>query len=356
MKPSTTIIARFFLTILFFTIVHFAKAQDIQQLIDEGIALHDKGEYVNAIKKYDEVLKLDAANCTALYEKSYSLMALKKYDESEKLVKQVLDDCKDADNRRMAFVNYGTLLDYKGDAKGALKIYEKGIKEFPDSYLLYFNKGITQGSKGDNEEAIKSYQKAIQLNPFHASSHNALARMEVGKSRVKAMIGLFTFLLIEPEGARAKQNLQLFDKLFMQGINQKDEKNTVISIDAALLDPKRKTKEDDFSSLELILSFLGADNKTPDTLGFNTDGERLSYKMQLFFNGLSTTTKDSKGFYTNFYVPFLTEMKEKDFVTTACYIALASAEKDETFLWLDQNKEKVKTFNEWFEQYKWYKE
>lgn len=356
MKSSARSMLKCIITFLFIIYGYYGNAQSARELVDQGVALHDKGAFEDAIKKYDEALAIDPSNCDAIFEKSYTLMELKKYDDSEKLLKLVLKDCKESQIRKMSYVNYGTLLDFQGKIKDALKMYQKGIKEFPDSYLLFFNKGITENSAGETEDAKSSFQKAMQLNPYHASSHNALARLEIGKSRVKAMIGLFTFLLIEPEGARAKQNLELFDKLFMQGINQKDEKNTVISIDAALLDPKRKTKEDDFSSLELILSFLGADNKTPDTLGFNTDGERLSYKMQLFFNGLSNTAKESKGFYTNFYVPFLKQMKEKDLVTTACYIALSSTGKDETLLWLDQNKEKVTAFNNWFEKYEWYKE
>src|SRR6185369_16766782 len=120
----------------------------------------------------------------------------------------VLKDCKDAETRRLAYVNYGTLLDYKGDASGALKIYEKGIKEFPDSYLIYYNIGITQTGKGDDEDAVVSFQKALQRNPYHASSHNALGRQLINKSRIKGVLSLFDFLLIEPTGSRAKQNLE----------------------------------------------------------------------------------------------------------------------------------------------------
>lgn len=356
MKSPVVLKVKLFATTILILFIIAASGQDVKQLIEEGVALHDKGAYDEAIKKYDEALAREPSHCLAKYEKAYSLIVLKKYDDCEKLLKQVLKECEDQQTKKLAYVSYGTVLDYKGDAKSALKIYDRGIKEFPDSYLLFFNKGITQLSNGNSGDAALSFQKALQLNPFHASSHNALAQLYKDKSRIKAMISLFTFLLIEPQGARASQNLQLFNGLLKQGISQKDGGNTVISIDAALLDPKKKPSEDDFSASELMLSLLGANDQLPDSLGANTDGERLSYKMQLLFGGLGETGKKSKGFYSSHYLPFLIEMKEKDFITTACYIVIASTEKDETLLWLDQHKKKLGEFNDWLKNYMWSKD
>jgi lipoprotein NlpI len=45
-----------------------------EQLINEGVQLHDRGEFEAAIEKYDAVLKTEPANEAARYEKSYSLM------------------------------------------------------------------------------------------------------------------------------------------------------------------------------------------------------------------------------------------------------------------------------------------
>lgn len=356
MNPSTKLTMKHIMAVLLLFTTLFAKAQSAKELIEQGVTLHDEGAFEEAIQKYDAALALEPSNYLAMYEKSYSLMSLKRNDDAEKILKRVIKECDDPQTKKLAYVSYGTLADYKGNSKEALKIYDRGIKEFPDSYLLYFNKGITQNSRNENEDAIASFQKAIQLNPYHASSHNALGRSYVGKSRVKAMISLFTFLQLEPQGNRAKQNLQLFNKLLTQGISQKDDKSITISIDAAMLDLKKKPADDDFTASELMLSLLGANNSIPDSLGANTDGERLSYKMQLFFGGLSETAKSSKGFYTNFYIPFLKDMKEKDMVTTACFIALASTEKDETMLWLDQNKSKLTAYNEWFKNYEWNKQ
>ena len=97
------------LSIFLFVFTAVAIAQtDADQTINEGIGLHDKGEYESAIRKYDEVLKNDPGNARALYEKSYSLFHMKKYEECEVLCKQLLQGKL---YKKEVYVQYGNLLD-----------------------------------------------------------------------------------------------------------------------------------------------------------------------------------------------------------------------------------------------------
>lgn len=325
--------------------------EELKQLIDEGIALHDKGDFTGAIAKYDAAIKMDPSNVQATYEKAYSLMELKKYDEALTLMKTVLAETKNAEYRRLAYVSYGTILDYKGDKKEAVEVYERGIKEFPDSYLLHFNKGITQSGMNKPEEAMKSFQESVSLNPFHASSHNALARLQYDKNRIPAVLAFFTFLLIEPRGKRAEQNLELLNKLLFKGISKGENGNVTISIDTDMLNKKKKNKEDDFSSAELMLSLLGADNTVADSLGAQNDADRLSYKMQMLIGMIQETKSKAKGFFKNFYVPMLTEMKEKNFMKTASYVAMSSSGNKEITDWLENNRDAMQEFISWYKGY-----
>lgn len=330
----------------------FSYAQSPDKLIEEGIALHDNNEFEAAIAKYDAALQADPANYKAMYEKSLSLMSLKKYDESEIILKKLLDECKDNEYRRLSYVNYGTILDYRGDGQKSIKLYEKGIKEFPQSYLLYYNKGITEAGLNEEEDAIKSFKNSARLNPYHASSHNALARMVAGNNRIPAIFALMDFLLIEPNGKRAEENLALLNRLIMHGVERKDEKSVTINIDAALLSKKNKKKEDDFSSAEFMLSLMAASNKVADSLGAKTEADRLSYKLQMLIDLVGEAGKD-KGFFKNFYMPFFREMKKNDLVTIASYIALSSSGDKAIADWLEENKDDVGGFYRWFENYKW---
>ncbi|MFM9908281.1 MAG: tetratricopeptide repeat protein [Chitinophagaceae bacterium] len=331
-------------------------AQDeIKQFIDKGIALHDKGDYDGAIAQYNEALKLDPVNAQALYEKSFSLLSLKKYDEVIIILKQLLKDSKSEEYRKLAYINYGTTLDNMDEKKKAIEVYEQGIREFPKSYLLHFNKGITETGMNLPEEALKSFGEAVMLNGLHASSHNALARLQYDKNRIPAVLAFFTFLVIEPTSKRSEQNLELMNKLLYKGISKGENGNVTIAIDADMLGKKKKNKEDDFSTSEFMLSLLGADNTVADSMGAKTEADRLDYKMQMLINVINEQKKKEKGFFKNFYVPMFAEMKEKNFVKTACYIALRSMNNTDMNGWLKEHEQAVDEFNSWLKGYwtKW---
>ncbi len=340
------------LLLVVFSLVCFAQA-DLKQLINDGIVLHDKGDFDGAIVKYDEVLQADPSNFQAMFEKSYSLMELKKYDEAAELVKRVIKDCKEDEYRKLSYINYGTIMDYKEDKKKAVKIYDQGIKEFPEFYLLHFNKGITLSGMGEMEESIASFEQSVMLNPFHASSHNALGRLMYAKNRIPAILSFYTFLLIENKSERAFQNFEFLDKLFMKGVERKDDKNVVLTIDPSMLDKKNKKKDDDFSMAEFMLTLLGADNTIADSIGLKTPADKLGFKFQMLINSIDEKEKKEKGFYKNFYVPFFVEMKKNDWVNTASNIIYSASDDEDSKKWLAENKDKVSEFYTWMKNYSW---
>ncbi len=323
---------------------------EANQLVKEGISLHKKGDFTGALAKFDAALLLQPTHEEAIYEKTLSLIELKRYDEAMDILNKILKESKDPDIRRLSYVNYGTVLDYKGDKKQALKVYENGIKEFPQSYLLYYNKGITEAGAGNMDDAVNSFKNSVRRNPLHASSHNVLGILHADKDRIKGILSFFCFLLIEPDGKRAEQNLVILDKLIMRGISRKDDKNVTIQLDPSALD-KNKSKEDDFSSAELMLSLLAAN--VPDSLKTKTDADRMSYQIRTLIAIIDETDKKDKGFYKNFYIPFFKDMKKNDLVTTACFIAMSSSGKEDIMNWQDENKGKVDSFFDWLEKYKW---
>jgi tetratricopeptide (TPR) repeat protein len=329
---------------------------DVAIAIQEGIALHDQGNYEAAIEKYDIALKIDASSYKATYEKSLSLMSLKKYEEAEQLLRHVLKESKDPEYRRLAYVSYGTIKDFQGLPDKSIDIYNKGIKEFPESYLLHYNKGITLNGLGKKEESIASFKNSVRLNPYHASSHHAMAWLTSSENRIARLLALFTFLLIEPQSGRAKQNANELNRLLTQHISKNENGNVTINITMDMLDPKKnKGKEDDFSTAELMMALLFTDSKVEDSLGLKTAADKLGYKLQMIFSSISENNKKSRGFFSNLYVPMMMEMKERGFVTTACYIALQSTNDSEITTWLKDNPEKIDSFFGWFKNYQWTK-
>lgn len=345
--------------LLILTDSYFVHAQkDVTSIIKEGIDLHDNGDFQGAIAKYDEALVLDPESYLAMYEKSYSFMQLKKYDEAEELLKTVLKKSQEKNLRVSCYVNYGTLLDFQGKAKKSVEIYDKGIKEYPDNYLLYFNKGITLNGMDDEDGALTNFISAAQRNPRHASSHHAIARTVLDNNRIVSIMALFTFLMLEPESERATQNLDLLNKLIVKGISQSENGSTIISIDKMLLDDKSKKRnkkkgnEEDFSSADFMLSLLGASAASvADSLGLKTEADKMSYKLQMLISVLDESKNN--GVYSKIYLPFLKEMKRKEYVQAACHYIMIGSEDKEVVQWIVDNKQQVLEMLEWFDSYQW---
>jgi putative transport protein len=56
-----------------------SQTNNAQELIEEGVSLHDEGEYEEAIERYNEALELDSTLINAVYEMSLSYLALKEF-------------------------------------------------------------------------------------------------------------------------------------------------------------------------------------------------------------------------------------------------------------------------------------
>ncbi|HEX2629317.1 MAG TPA: tetratricopeptide repeat protein [Chitinophagaceae bacterium] len=321
-------------------------------LVTEGITLHDKRDYDGAIAKYDAAIQLDPAHHLAIYEKSLSLMSLKKYEEAGELLRQVIKESKDKKIRLSAFVNYVTALDLLDLPGESVKIYDQGIKEFPEYYLLPFNKGVTLLGLKKTEEAADCFKKSVRLNPNHGSSHNVLGRMTISNNRIAGLMALFTFLLVEPGTQRAKDNRELLEQQLMKGVSQKDDKTIEISVDASSL-KKDKSKEDDFGPANLALSMTAALSRSKQDSVKKNDAEVLLDRMGTIIAIIDETKNSKKGFFTTFYVPMLVALKGTDHFKTSCYIALATAGNEEVNAWLKANEDKVAAFFSWFKAYKW---
>jgi tetratricopeptide (TPR) repeat protein len=325
---------------------------DYTAIIREGIGLHDQGKYEEAIRKYDEVLAKDANHYVANYEKSYSLMMLKQYDECIRICELLMRIDPNNRNTKGVYVNWASAYDVSGKPEKAIEIYGQGIAAFPDFYLLHFNRAITYAGLNQGDKAILGFQQALIYNPLHAGSHRYLGLM-MKENRIASLISFYTFLLIEPQGERAKADYIDMSGAIMKGISDnKDGKGTTITLDAGLLDNKNQKKENDFSSVEMMFTLSGALDKEEAFKSQNA-AERLDRKMQLLINDLKDKKSDGKGFYWNFYVPFLVELKAKDHLLTACYIASLNSGDAKVGDWLANNKEKLNAFFQWLKEYTW---
>jgi Flp pilus assembly protein TadD len=332
------------------------QKEEAEKLVDEGIAYHDKGDFEGAIARYDKALQLDKDNLLALTEKAMTSLALQKYDAAIQCCQKAIEKHPGDKGLGTVYVTYGNAYDELLKTDKALEVYEEGIKQFPEYYQLYFNKGITLSSVKKYDDALANFQKSASLNPKHASSHNAIARiLDAQEKKIPSLLAYSRFLILEPESNRAKENLARLRKIMRGNVEQTGEKSVTININPDMLGDSKsngKAKENNFASADLILTLsagLDFDEKNKK----KTEVERFISKFETVCELLKETQKDNYGFYWEYYVPYFIEMKDKNLINSFTYIAFATSEDSEVSKWLESHKSAIDEFYDWSKNYTW---
>ena len=343
------------LSIVFLSILHFfcfSQTDIAKKLVSEGVLLHDKGEYDNALQKYDSAIAADALFIDAFYEKSFTLYAIKKYEACIDLSKQIIHQFPDNALLKSVYVQYGSSLDDLGKGAEAIKVYNEGLKKFPDYFLLLFNKGITYTVMHDDEKAYACYQDALIANPLHASSYFRVAALLKSGNYIPAMLACIMQLIIEPKGDRAVTSFNELKELIYSNVKKTGDNNVTISLDASMFDTKKTKKQpDNFHMQEMLFSLSTALDKDSVMNSITkTDIEKFDLKFQLMINSLS---ENEKGFFKERYVPFFKKLKENNFTNIVSRLVFANTKDETNAAWLQVHTDKTEEFYAWVREYKW---
>jgi tetratricopeptide (TPR) repeat protein len=120
----------------------FAQSDKAKTLVNEGIELHDKGEYEKALKKYDEAIAESPEYADAFYEKSYTLSMLKRHEDCIEISKELIKKFPGDDILKGVYVQYGSALDDLGRSEEALKFIMPALKNSPVIFYCILIKGL----------------------------------------------------------------------------------------------------------------------------------------------------------------------------------------------------------------------
>lgn len=334
------------------------------RLVDEGVAYHDKGDYTGAIKRYDEALELDRNNLLALTEKALTLLSLEQYDSVIRYCQLAIEKHPGQDALKAVYVSYGNACDGLKKTDRSLDVYNEGIRQFPGYYQLYFNKGVTLASVRKFDEALTCFERAVLLNPRHASSHNAIARLqEINQERIPALLAYCRFLILEPRSYRANENLEGLQRIVkgnatLKETDKKGKKTVSLSIPEGILGDTSsdgRNKANNFGTTDLILAMMsGLDYDEKNER--ETTAARLIRKLDLVFSSLQETQKGNQGFYWDYYVPYVAQMKEQQLVETFVYIALSGSADPEVDQWIKTHEHDINRFYNWSKNFSWHSE
>ena len=328
---------------------------DAEKLVNEGVAYHDKGDYDGAISRYDKALALDKDNLLALSEKALTLNSLQKWEESILICQRAIETHPGENGLRIVYVTYGNDLDDLKKTDKSVEIYDQGIKQFPNYYQLYFNKGISLTSVKKYDDAILCFQKAVSINPKHAGSHNIIGRILNTSNRIPAILAFSRFLVIEPETKRAKENLSSLQEIMNRNVEVTGKKSINLNVSPDLLGDtisNGEVKENSFISTDVILTMAAAldyDKKNKK----KTKVEQFIRKFETVCESLKESQIGNYGFFWEYYVPYFTEMKDKNLVKPFAYIVFASSDYPDVSNWLKSNQSEIDKFYEWSKAFVW---
>lgn len=80
-----------------------------------------------------------------------------------------------AAQQRQQVTNYqiaGILELRQGNYQAALKLFDEGIRRYPNNEILYSNRGVVKGLLGDVQGSLSDYDRSIQLKPSSLAHKN----------------------------------------------------------------------------------------------------------------------------------------------------------------------------------------
>ena len=172
-----------------------------------GMALNDQRNFDEAIKYFEQALNINPEfvevynNLGNLFKQNGQLnVAIENY-------KRALDINPDYAS---AYCNLGVILTESRQLDAAIKNYKRALDINPDSGVTHNNLGSAYNDLGQFDAAIKCYKKALALNPSYASAHNNLGTALRNLGDIDAAIICYKRALeINPGLVSAHNNLGL---------------------------------------------------------------------------------------------------------------------------------------------------
>jgi tetratricopeptide (TPR) repeat protein len=314
-----------------------AQSEETRALLQEGVALHDRGDYAGAARRYQQVLAKDPENLAALYELTATEMAWGHNEEAVQHAGAAVR-CR-SHYRPYLFTSLGSALDNLNNPGAAIAAFQEGLIECAAAQargpvgedllrakeMLLYNLSMTLLKQGRHDEARARAEEAVLIRPSHASAYLVLAaaHQRLG-NRVPALLALLRFLCLEPATERSKRIARQIAELMDAGVDRDKRTLNVAASNAS--------SEGDFRAAELLLGVVSAAGG-PDA---DTRQKQLTGLAELL-----AQPSDTRSFTTRHSVAFLVTAQKQNLLEPLAQLLTALQDSPEAAAWIQANAQRV---------------
>ncbi|WP_183562390.1 tetratricopeptide repeat protein [Mucilaginibacter sp. SP1R1] len=314
--------------LLVFSVAVYAQDTDVNALIKQGVQLNSAHDYTGAIEKYKQALTTDPENAQTNYQMAFTLVAMGKGTDGIPYLNKTVKAGTNLTGP--AYELLGSIYDTAKQPQQAIDAYKAGLQLKPNYQPLYFNLGIAYFRARQYAEAEQAAIEAIKLDPKHANSQRLYGLVTFHQNkRAAALLGLCSFLLLEPDGPRSAEAYTNMQSILKGGVLKTEDKT-------------------DAGNIALNKAIL-AGAATADLRKYASPADLLAAQLKAIFTAIGPLAEKQTGndFFRNYYAAFFYKLAQSEHLPAFARLMDLSANKTADTQWLQQNQDKQKALEAW---------
>ncbi|MCH2085292.1 MAG: hypothetical protein MK226_23100 [Saprospiraceae bacterium] len=298
-----------------------------QKLMDEGVHQYELQQYEIAADYYKQALKLNDKAQVVHYELAYTYYTMGKMSKSYKHAKKAIKI--GGEYTADAYVLKGNIQNIKGRFYDAMRTFKKGLRAYPEYFLLHYNLAFTAYLRGDSRLTKKAIARSIELNAMYPGNHFLLGFVKLDEEKSAHALMAFTyFLMLEPSSKRAEEAMNQVEKLVFWDKTIVSRKKYALDHDFPFKVDEEIEKEDKQKN-----PFIDLEKERKELAQF-------SKRLHIIFMEAIEKKRSNDNLIKNFYMPFYADLLDKQHLEAFSYY-INQMKDGEAFLWLQVNYNRV---------------
>ncbi|MGB9835171.1 MAG: tetratricopeptide repeat protein [Candidatus Saccharicenans sp.] len=176
-----------------------------------GTNAYNKQNYAEAIKEFEEAIKLNSNNWAYYFNYGLALKKLNKLDEAKEAFKKAVELNPESFS---ANKELGEILARQDNFAEALEYYKKAVSLSPSDPDAHYNLGVCLVNLGQGDEAYAHFQKTVELKPDYPEAYFQLGSLCISQNKKEEAINyLQKFVELAPQHEKTPLAKQLLEYL-----------------------------------------------------------------------------------------------------------------------------------------------